>query len=69
MLRNGIGWRARARLGAAVVALGALIAGPAAAGMTTASAAASTAIGHQGASTGPVVRTADGRPRQSSFRG
>ena len=66
MLRNGIGWRARARLGAAAVALGALIAGPAAAGITTASAAASTAIGHQGASTGPVVRTADGAVRGMS---
>jgi para-nitrobenzyl esterase len=66
MLRNGIGWRARARLGAAVVALGALVAGPAAVGMTTASAAASTAIGHQGASAGPVVRTADGAVRGMS---
>jgi para-nitrobenzyl esterase len=66
MLRNGIGWRARARLGAAVVALGALVAGPAAVGMTTASASASTAIGHQGASAGPVVRTADGAVRGMS---
>jgi para-nitrobenzyl esterase len=66
MLRNGIGWRARARLGAAAVALGALVAGPAAVGITTASAAASTAIGHQGASTGPVVRTADGAVRGMS---
>ncbi len=69
MLRNGIGWRARARLGAAAIALGALVAGPATVGMTTASAAASTAasIGHQGASTGgPVVRTADGAVRGMS---
>ena len=69
MLRNGIGWRARARLGAVAIALGALVAGPATVGMTTASAAASTAasIGHQGASTGgPVVRTADGAVRGMS---
>ena len=56
MLRNGISWRARARLAGAIIAGGALVAG----GTMAASAAPA---GQAGAGRSPVVATAGGRVR------
>jgi para-nitrobenzyl esterase len=63
MLGNGIGWRARARLGAAAVALGVLAAGTSATGATAASITAAAAAT---SSAGPVVATAGGAVRGMS---
>ena len=63
MLGNGIGWRARARLGAAAVALGVLAAGATATGATAASV---TAGGAAASGAGPVVATAGGAVRGMS---
>jgi para-nitrobenzyl esterase len=59
MRTEGTGWRVRARLGAAVIAAGALMAGCAAATTTATASAGTTAAGLQ-ASGGPVVATAGG---------
>jgi para-nitrobenzyl esterase len=63
MLGNGIGWRARARLGAAALALGVLAVGATATGATAASV---TAAGAAASGAGPVVATAGGAVRGMS---
>ena len=57
MSGNGIGWRAAARLGAAIIAVSALLAGGSAA------AASAARIEHRGQGAGPVAATTDGALR------